>query len=80
MKKIGFKRRKIRVSWWDDDGFFKGLSVANLALALIIAIFVLISAPDSWETSWGAVALPGILGVIFGILYFTIERNEESRI
>ena len=79
MKKVGFRKGKMWVKW-DSDGFFNGLSVVNLALALIIAIFVLISSPGSWETSWGAVALPGILGIIFGILYFTIERNEKSRI
>lgn len=79
MKKIGFRREKMRIRW-DSDGFFNGLSVVNLALALIIAIFVLIFASDSWETSWGAVALPGILGIAFGILYFTIERNEKSGI
>ena len=79
MRKVGFRKEKMWVKW-DSDGFFNGLSVVNLALALIIAIFVLISSPDSWETSWGAVALPGILGIIFGILYFTIERNEKSRI
>ena len=79
MKKVGFKRGKMRVRW-DSDGFFNGLSVVNLALALIIAIFVLIFDPDSWETSWGAVALPGILGIVFGIFYFIIEKNEKSRI
>lgn len=79
MRKVGFRKGKMWIRW-DSDGFFKSLSVANLALALIIAISVLISSPNSWETSWGAVALPGILGIIFGILYFTIERNEESRI
>ena len=77
MKKVGFRREKMRIRW-DSDGFFNGLSVVNLALALIIARFVLIFAPDSWETSWGAVALPGILGIVFGIFYFTIERNEKS--
>jgi hypothetical protein len=79
MRKIGFRREKIRVRW-DSDGFFNGLSVINLALALIITIFNLIFFPGSWKTFWGAVALPGILGVVFGILYFTIERkNEKSR-
>lgn len=78
MKKVGFRRRKIRINLW--DGFFNGLSAINLALALIIAILVLIFDPDLWETSWGAVALPGILGIVFGILYFTFEKNEKSRI
>lgn len=78
MKKVGFRRRKIWINLW--DGFFNGLSAINLALALIIAILVLIFDPDSWETSWGAVALPGILGIVFGILYFTFEKNEKSRI
>ena len=79
MRKVGFRRGKIRVRW-NSDGFFNGLSAINLALALIIAIFNLIFFPGSWKTSWGAVALPGILGIVFGILYFTIERkNEKSR-
>lgn len=73
MKKIGFKREKMRVRL-DSDGFFNGLSVINLALASVIAIFNLIFFPDSWGTSWGAVALPGILGIVFGILYFTVEK------
>ena len=79
MRKVGFRREKMRIRW-DSDGFFNGLSVANLALALIIAIFILILAPESWKVSWGAVALPGILGIVFGILYFTIEKNEKSGI
>ena len=77
MRKVGFRREKMRIRW-DSDGFFNGLSVVNLSLALIIAIFILIFAPDSWKVSWGAVALPGILGIVFGIFYFTIERNEKS--
>lgn len=80
MRKVGFRKGNIRVNWWNGDGFFNGLSVVNLSLSLIIAIFILIFAPDSWKVSWGAVALPGILGIIFGILYFTVEKNEKSRI
>lgn len=80
MRKVGFKGGKLRANWWDSDGFFNYLSIINLALALIIAIFNLIFFPGSWKTSWGAVALPGILGIVFGILYFTIERNEKDRI
>lgn len=73
MRKIGFRREKIRVRW-DSDGFFNGLSVINLALALIITILIFTLSPDSWKVSWGAVALPGILGIVFGILYFTVEK------
>ena len=73
MRKVGFRGRKMQARW-DSDGFFNGLSVVDLSLSLIIAIFILIFAPDSWKVSWGAVALPGILGIIFGILYFTVEK------
>ena len=80
MKKVGFRKGKMWVRW-DSDGFFNGLSVMFLGLALIAAIIILIFFPNSGKDPWEvAVAFPGLLGIGFGILYFTVERNEKSRI